>query len=207
MEEKPPMPDNFFDDDDPFKLPRAAMERMQKMVRGLMSDPFGNMTTCYSPWSNWTEEENRPRDRGRNRNRADPELIPMKSMTAGDAKVHSFSSRAVVSMTSGEDGKPVVYREATSTVSAPGGIREMRKALCDGRSGIKRIQIGRQIGDRGMVIEKEQNLVSGESEEKHDYINMDEEELDSFTREFERRTRSTKQKSYLKPRPRALSRD
>lgn len=34
--------------------------------------------------------------------------------------------------------------------------------------------IGRHIGERGHVLEKEQNLQTGDTEEKEDFINIDE---------------------------------
>lgn len=67
-----------------------------------------------------------------------------------------------------------VYQATSSTRSAPGGIRETKKAVCDSRTGLKKMAIGHAIGDKAHIIEREQNLRSGEQEERQDFINLDE---------------------------------
>lgn len=67
-----------------------------------------------------------------------------------------------------------VYRSSSSTRSAPGGIRETKKSVCDSRTGLKKMAIGRHIGERSHVKEKERNMYSGEVEENEEYVNLDE---------------------------------
>lgn len=41
---------------------------------------------------------------------------------------------------------------------------------------------GHHIGERAHVIEREQNLYSGDAEERQDFINLDEDEAEDFDR-------------------------
>lgn len=87
-------------------------------------------------------------------------------------------------MSSGPDGRPQIYQATSSTKTGPGGIRETRKTVQDSTSGVKKMAIGHHIGDRSHIIEKEQNLHSGQAEERQEFINLDEEEAENFDREF-----------------------
>lgn len=82
--------------------------------------------------------------------------------------------QSVVSMTSDSNGRPQVYEETMSTTTAPGGIKETKQTVRDTRTGTQRMAIGRYIGDRSHTIEKEQNVESGEQEERHEYENIEE---------------------------------
>ncbi|XP_014481012.1 PREDICTED: myeloid leukemia factor isoform X2 [Dinoponera quadriceps] len=103
---------------------------------------------------------------------------------------HSFMRQSVVSMSSGPDGRPQIYEETMSTTTAPGGIKETKKTVRDSRTGTKKMAIGHHIGDRAHILEREHNMRSGESEERQEFINLDEDEAESFNREWETRTRS-----------------
>jgi len=46
--------------------------------------------------------------------------------------------------------------------------------MCDSRSGVKKIAIGHHIGERAHVLEREQNLHSGDREERQEFINLEE---------------------------------
>ncbi|XP_032679457.1 myeloid leukemia factor isoform X3 [Odontomachus brunneus] len=104
---------------------------------------------------------------------------------------HSFMRQSVVSMSSGPDGRPEIYEETMSTTTAPGGIKETKKTVRDSRTGTKKMAIGHHIGDRAHILEREHNVRSGESEERQEFINLDEDEAESFNREWQTRTRST----------------
>lgn len=56
-------------------------------------------------------------------------------------------------------------------------MKETKKSVCDSRSGMKKIAIGHHIGERAHVLEREQNLHSGEREERQEFINLEEGEL------------------------------
>lgn len=87
-------------------------------------------------------------------------------------------------MSSGPDGRPQIYQASTSTKTGPGGVRETRKTVQDSRTGVKKMAIGHHIGERAHIIEKEQDLHSGQLEERQEFINLDEEEAEQFDREF-----------------------
>lgn len=67
-----------------------------------------------------------------------------------------------------------MYKETSSTKVAPGGIKETQRTVTDSVSGTKKMEIGHHIGDRAHIIEKEQNLHTGDREEREDFINLDE---------------------------------
>lgn len=67
-----------------------------------------------------------------------------------------------------------MYQASQSTRAAPGGIRETKKSVCDSRTGVKKLAIGRHIGDRGHVKEKEQNMFTGQLEQNDEFINLEE---------------------------------
>lgn len=56
-------------------------------------------------------------------------------------------------------------------------MKETKKTVCDSRSGMKKMAIGHHIGERAHVLEHEQNLQSGEREERQEFINLEEGEL------------------------------
>lgn len=96
----------------------------------------------------------------------------------------SFTSTSYVSMTSGPDGRPQIYQASSSTKHGPHGVVETKKTVQDSRTGIKKMAIGHHIGERGHIVEREQNLREGTEEERQDFINLEEEEAEDFNREF-----------------------
>lgn len=50
----------------------------------------------------------------------------------------------------------------------------MQRTVSDSRTGVRKLEIGRHIGERGHVLEKEQNYNTGDSEEREDLINIEE---------------------------------
>ena len=67
-----------------------------------------------------------------------------------------------------------VYQASTTTHTAPGGVREVHRSVQDSRSGVRKMAIGRHLGERGHVVEKEQNFFTGDAEEREDFINIEE---------------------------------
>lgn len=103
----------------------------------------------------------------------------------------SFSSSStLISMSNGPDGRPQVYKATSSTRVAPGGIKETQSTVQDSRTGTKKMAIGHHIGDRAHIIEREQNLHSGDREEREDFINLDEDEAEDFNREWVDKSRT-----------------
>ncbi|XP_057371333.1 myeloid leukemia factor-like [Daphnia carinata] len=100
-----------------------------------------------------------------------------------------YSSSSLMTMTTGPDGQPQVYQASTTTRTAPGGVREVQRSVSDSRSGVRKMAVGRHLGERGHVVEKEQNYYTGDSEEREDFINIEEEEAHQFDEEWNRRAR------------------
>lgn len=102
----------------------------------------------------------------------------------------SYSSSSVFSvMSSGGDGRPQVYHETSSVRNGPDGLKETRRTVQDSTTGKKKMAIGHHIGERGHVVEKEQNLHTGEREEREDFINLDESDTEEFERNFQQKAR------------------
>lgn len=101
----------------------------------------------------------------------------------------SYSSSSVFSVMSSGDGRPQVYQETSSVRNGPGGLKEVRRTVQDSTTGKKKMAIGHHIGERGHVVEKEQNMHTGEREEREDFINLDESDTEEFERDFQHKAR------------------
>lgn len=158
------------------------------MMSSMMSDPFrmfGMPQLSYSPMGRMNPMLN-----------MGPALgfggmgMNLNRLLAGPENGISYSSSSVVSvMSSGADGRPQVYHETSSVRNGPGGLKETRRTVQDSSTGKKKMAIGHHIGEKAHVVEKEQNLHTGEREEREDFINLDEDETDEFERSFEQRSR------------------
>lgn len=202
---------NFFQppEDDSFYMRVAAVNQMSQMMHSLMMNPLGNMGPIDPLGRSIMGIEAQPMlgppvgvPAIRHSVPSNPWMdlfspgagssFQSMSMLSGDPSVHSYCSSTMMSMTTGPDGRPMVYQATSSTRSGPGGVCETQKSVCDNVTGTKKMQIGRHIGNRGHVIEREQNFISGEKEEREDFINIEEEEADKFSEEFEWRARMTR---------------
>lgn len=160
------------------------------MMNSLFADPFGIMGNDYA--------DRALTHRTNNHNSLIPFGFPMPNInrllsgsldSIGDGHCYSSSS-TVVSMTSGPDGRPQVYKASSSTRVAPGGIKETQKTVCDSRTGTKKMAIGHHIGERAHIVEREQNFHSGDREEHEEFINLDEDDAEDFNKEWETKARS-----------------
>lgn len=114
----------------------------------------------------------------------------LNRMLAGPDSGVSYSSSSVFSvMSSGSDGRPQVYQETSSVRNGPDGLKETRRTVQDSTTGKKKMAIGHHLGERGHIIEKEQNLHTGEREEHEDFINLDESDTEEFERDFQQKSR------------------
>ena len=52
-------------------------------------------------------------------------------------------------------------------------MKETRKAVSDSRTGTKKMHVGRHLGDRAHIMEREENLYTGQREEHEDLVNLD----------------------------------
>lgn len=53
-------------------------------------------------------------------------------------------------------------------------MREVQRSVSDSRSGVRKMAVGRHLGERGHVVEKERNYFTGDAEEREDFINIEE---------------------------------
>lgn len=170
------------------------MNRMLSNMNNMLTDPFG--TSMFSPPGF---------DMGMGMQMMNPMMMsPMSRQQQSFPGMNlnrllsngpggngmSYSSSSVFSVSSsGPDGRPQVYQETRAIRNGPGGVRESVQTVQDSVSGRKKMSIGHHIGERGHVVEKEQNLHTGEREEREDFINLDEEEGEEFERDFSNKTR------------------
>uniref|UniRef100_A0A8C3QNL7 Myeloid leukemia factor 1 n=1 Tax=Cyanoderma ruficeps TaxID=181631 RepID=A0A8C3QNL7_9PASS len=99
---------------------------------------------------------------------------------------HSFSSSSMMTYSRTGDEPPKVFQASSQTRTAPGGVRETRKALKDSESGLEKIAIGHHIQDRAHVIKKSRNARTGDEEMNQEFINLDESEADTFDEEWQK---------------------
>ncbi|NXR65492.1 MLF1 factor, partial [Rhadina sibilatrix] len=99
---------------------------------------------------------------------------------------HSFSSSSMMTYSKMGDEPPKVFQASSQTRTAPGGVRETRKALKDSESGLEKIAIGHHIQDRAHVVKKSRNARTGDEEMNQEFINLDESEADTFDEEWQK---------------------
>lgn len=174
-------------EDDPFT---GHMRHMNRMMNSFFNaSPFGSLMGGSAEMMPYN---NRP---GRNAMMPfgfpDMERIfQAPGIEQAGGNCHSFTSSTVLTMSNGPDGRPQVYQASQSVRSGPGGVRETKKSVADSRTGVKKMAIGHHIGERAHIMEREQNLRSGQREEREEFINLDEDEAPDFNREWETKTRS-----------------
>ncbi|XP_052542572.1 myeloid leukemia factor 1 isoform X5 [Tympanuchus pallidicinctus] len=99
---------------------------------------------------------------------------------------HTFSSSSVMTYSKVGDEPPKVFQAAAQTRTAPGGVKEIRKALKDSESGVEKMAIGHHIRDRAHVVKKSKNRKTGDEEMNQEFINLDENEAQSFDEEWQK---------------------
>ncbi|XP_077551408.1 myeloid leukemia factor 2-like isoform X4 [Haemaphysalis longicornis] len=114
------------------------------------------------------------------------------------AQCHSFSSSSVVTMTTDEHGQPQVYQASQCTRTAPGGVKETRRSLQDSRTGLQELTIGHHLDDRAHIVGRKRNRRTGDEDHSVHYVNLDEEEAEGFSQEWQQRAQC------LAPRPRSM---
>ncbi|NXO73212.1 MLF1 factor, partial [Phainopepla nitens] len=121
---------------------------------------------------------------------------------------HSFSSSSVMTYSKMGDEAPKVFQASSQTRTAPGGVRETRKALKDSESGLEKIAIGHHIQDRAHVIKKSKNSKTGDEEMNQEFINLDESEADTFDKEWQKEIMKFRpcrsREAVENPRPRSI---
>uniref|UniRef100_A0A0A1X6S7 Myeloid leukemia factor n=1 Tax=Zeugodacus cucurbitae TaxID=28588 RepID=A0A0A1X6S7_ZEUCU len=170
------------------------MRSMNRLMNSFMPDPFNML----APFDNGFQQ-NALMERGNPHAvnpmgglfgfPAMPNMNRLLSADIGTPNGASYCSSSVITMSSGPDGRPQIYQATTSTKTGPGGVRETRKTVEDSRRGMKKMAIGHHIGERAHIIEKEQDLRSGQLEERQEFINLEEDDAEDFDREFTNRAR------------------
>nr|XP_039250369.1 myeloid leukemia factor 1-like [Styela clava] len=105
----------------------------------------------------------------------------------------SYHSSTIV-MQSGQEG-PRVIESTSSTRVGQDGVKETRKSHKDTGTGEMRMAIGHHIHDRAHIIEKAKNRRTGDEEEKQEYVNIEEEEADTFNNEWKQKMGAAEPKS------------
>uniref|UniRef100_A0A1B0A203 Myeloid leukemia factor n=1 Tax=Glossina pallidipes TaxID=7398 RepID=A0A1B0A203_GLOPL len=182
-----------FDDDifgNHMNAMNMQMRSMNRLMNSLMPDPFNMLTPFDSSFQQnaLMERQNNPNVGGLFGFPGMPNMNRLLSADIGSNGA-SYCSSSVITMSSGPDGRPQIYQATSSTKTGPGGIRETRRTVQDSMNGVKKMAIGHHIGERAHIIEKEQDLRSGQLEERQEFINLEEEQAEDFDREFTTKAR------------------
>ncbi|KFP70980.1 Myeloid leukemia factor 1, partial [Acanthisitta chloris] len=186
---------------DPFA---AHHEHMRQMLRGF-SEPFGR-----DPWLSLTDgaegthQDTRlvPRGQRRDADFGDPFSAMDRMMStmrnsmlemqrkfddlSFHPDAHTFSSSSVMTYSKVGDEPPKVFQASTQTRTAPGGVKETKKALKDSESGLEKMAIGHHLHDRAHVIQKSKNTKTGDEEMNQEFINLDESDAQTFDEEWQK---------------------
>ncbi|CAN7939214.1 unnamed protein product [Ixodes hexagonus] len=115
-----------------------------------------------------------------------------------DPSCHSFASSSVMTVTTDGQGRPQVYQASQSTRTAPGGVKETRRSLQDSRTGVQELTIGHHLDDRAHIVGRKHNRRTGHEDHNVQFINLDEEEAETFNLEWQQRAQRAM------PRPRSM---
>ncbi|XP_017677567.1 PREDICTED: myeloid leukemia factor 1-like [Lepidothrix coronata] len=96
---------------------------------------------------------------------------------------HTFSSSSMMTYSKVEDEPPKVFQASVQIRTAPGGVKETRKALKDSESGLEQMAVGHHIQGWAHVIKNSKNCKTGDEEMNQEFINLDENEAQSFDEE------------------------
>ncbi|KAL3861203.1 hypothetical protein ACJMK2_007258 [Sinanodonta woodiana] len=108
-----------------------------------------------------------------------------------DPNAHCYTQSSFMSYSNAEQGKPPkVYQAMASTRTAPGGIKETRKAVRDSEKHLEKLAIGTHINDRARIIEKKKDTSTGDFQENQELVNLDEAEAPEFDREWQEKTQA-----------------
>ncbi|KYO34021.1 myeloid leukemia factor 1 isoform X2 [Alligator mississippiensis] len=200
-----------FEEDPFFREPFAAHhEYMRQMMRSF-SDPFGR-----DPFLSITDGGERGLDqrgrydsqvalRGNQRdsNLRDPFFAMDRIMSnmrnsmldlqknfdelSINPDAHTFRSSSVMTYSKIGDEPPKVFQASAQTRTAPGGVKETRKALKDSESGLEKMAIGHHLHERAHLVKKSKNNRTGDEELNQEFINLDESEAQTFDEEWQRK--------------------
>lgn len=119
----------------------------------------------------------------------------MQSMTGGMPNGSmSYCSSSVTSYTTDQNGRPQVYQQSQEVKQGPNGIKETKSAIRDSRTGQQELSIGHHINDKAHIKKKAKNVYSGEEEQVEDFVNLGEDEVDTFEQTWTQQARSISQR-------------
>lgn len=180
---------------DPFFGNHSVMgefERMDRMMSEFSRNPFGMPSLMGSSGRSHPNQHNRmmPFDGGSMFGNMFGNMNATMFQMENNPNTSCFSSSKVISYSSTGNGAPKYYEATSETTQGPGGVRQVKKSERNSETGLNRMAIGHHIYDRGHVVERSMNRRTNEREEKHDFINLDEEEKDAFHNEWREKARS-----------------
>lgn len=106
------------------------------------------------------------------------------NLAAGGGNGAYFSS-SVQSFSSSGNGAPVYYSRTSSTKMGPSGLLEKQETERDSSTGVERMSLHRQLGDRARTITREKNHNQGGQEVCHETLQgITQDEATSFDREW-----------------------
>lgn len=199
----------LFDDDPFFPGHREHMRQMEEMFRGPFGFPPGGMLGITDGRAgqerNNSQQIQRHQHGGvlapvgffdfgfnnmfQNMRRMMDDMHSTFETAQANPNSHMYTQQSFMSYSNVGGGQPRIYQASSSTTQAPGGIREIRKTVRDSETGVEKIAVGRHLGERAHIEQRQRNRRTGEQEENQEYINLDEEEAPQFDREWEERTR------------------
>lgn len=197
----------FFDDDPFFAGHRQQMHQMNHMFRDPFGFPPGGMLSIAAPRRAAQQQVNNRQQQQQlapmdlfnmggfgsmfqNMRRMMDDMHATFDSAAQNPSGQVFSQSTFMSYSSMGGAQPKVYQASSSTTQGPGGVRETRKTVRDSESGVEKMSVGRHLGNRSHVIERQRNRRTGDREENQEFVNMDQEEAPEFNREWEEQSRS-----------------
>jgi len=150
---------------------RRQQQQGQNMTvaeRGAFMDPFSHFDSMFSNMRNMMSEMHRSFE---------------APGGMANPNGHTFQQSSVMTFSNTGNGPPKIYQASSSTRSGPGGVKETRRTVRDSHRGLEKMSVGHHINDRSHVIERSRE--NGQMHENQEYINLDEEEVQSFDREYQ----------------------
>lgn len=113
------------------------------------------------------------------------------SMAAnGNGTGFSYCSSSVTSYTTDEHGRPQVYQQSNEIKQGPDGLKETKSAIRDTKTGHQELSIGHHLHDKALIKKKSKNTYTGEEEQEEDFINLEEQEAETFESNWLRQARN-----------------
>ncbi|CAG9538284.1 unnamed protein product [Cercopithifilaria johnstoni] len=175
---------------------RQQMRDMDRMAHGMLS-PFGSLFGMHNAFDSIMGEPSGTRQAHDNMALMDPfgfnfyngimrQMENVQAQAMNDPNSHVFSHSTMITFDGRNGGQPRVIEKS---IRKTGDVKETRHAIRTGEDGIgDKLTIGHTIGDRTHVIEKKRDR-DGRIRERQSFVNLAQDEAESFDREFASRAR------------------